>query len=80
MQLMSASGEPQWYGSGRVKVPATGLDHNVDKIANRAIASSDGALWLDEAQTKLGGPSQKQLRRQEDLEAIGGLRSPHGLC
>ena len=74
MQLISAPGDPQWYGSELVKVPVPGLDHVVDQIANRALASADGALWLDEAPTNLGGPSMKQLRTEEDLEAIGGLR------
>ena len=77
VRQLSAPGDPLWYGSELVKSPVPGLNHIIEQIASRAVASVDGALWLDEAPTNLGGPSKKQLRAEEDLEAIGGLRSPH---
>ena len=77
VQSLSPSRDPQWYGSEQVIAPVTELGQILDQIANRALASSEGALWLDEIPTNNGGPSKKQLRAKEDLEAIGGLRSPH---
>ena len=36
VQLVSAPGDPQWYGSERVKVPVSELDQIVDQIAGHS--------------------------------------------